>query len=203
MKKSIVLVLFFAAMAGTVSSQAIIEGGLNYFNPETITADDLEAPFEPAEGWHVGIAINIPGRIIGFRPSVRYTDATGISNELVGGLKSVQGKFNLSYVEVPLDFKVGLGRKVKPYIAFGPILRFPLESTRDDIPEAQADVTYAAGVGAGIDLRLGGLGLHPEITYTFQVDEWVDRSFEIGSATFAPDRLNNLNGVVLKVGISL
>lgn len=198
---SILSLVVFSVLLSTSPSahaQLGIDAGVSFTSLENISSNPDDT-FDNADGWHVGLSY-LMGRRIGLRVGVRYMNVEG----LYEGLSNQEPDgFDLAFVEVPLELRAAFGgRHIKPYILAGPLFRFPVSSSDEDFQDAVRSISYAGTVGAGIEIRLGGLGLLPEVNYVFGVSDFLDESFELGGANFSADG-SGADSIILKLGVML
>jgi hypothetical protein len=198
--KKFSLICFLSLVTWSVQAQTGIEVGAVFNSIDDVKTSTTTKSFDSAQGWHIGVFANIGKGFVGFRPGIRYTDGEGLYNDITTG--NTNG-FKVSSIEIPLDLRFRINTPViKPYLVAGPLLRFPISADNEDFKNAMENFNLAASVGGGIELKLGGLHLYPELNYTMGVTRFVKNSFQIGSVNFNLEDESKLNNVVVKVGVA-
>ena len=199
------LLLAAAFVPGQSRAQGFaVTAGLNFNTLSDIEAEDRDATFENATGWPLGISFELPLGPVSIRPGVRYMDAGSLfeSEEIFGQDVPGLADATVELVEVPIDLRFRFGTPlISPYILAGPVLRFPSGTDNGDLFELES-FSYAANVGAGLEIGFAGVRLFPELKYTFGVSS-VASSFEVGDTTFEPDEGGQLNTIMLSLGVGL
>ena len=180
-----------------VYAQAGIEAGLRYSSLKGVNTDNAT---ERAEGWHFGLFYVLGKRgAVSFRPGLRYTDGDGFFDSIQAtnfdGVK-------ISSVEIPFDIRLKVPLPIiKPYIVAGPVISLPTSSDDQEFSDAFKSVNLAANVGGGIELKLGGLHLYPEINYSVGLSGVVKDGTKIRGVTFSNADQSKIKTFTLKLGI--
>lgn len=193
------LAVVLLSTAGTARAQGGlgVVAGLNFNELGDIQTGNMDATFDNASGWHVGIFYDLPLGPLAVRPGIRYMDAGAIFESDNFNLRD---DVKVSLIEIPLDVRIRLGLPfVKPYVMAGPVLRFPAGNDTDRLKE----FSFAGGLGAGIELGLGGVRLFPELRYTFGISRFTKESYKLGGVTLTPDDNQQLNAIMLSLGVGL
>lgn len=186
------------SLSPSASAQFGIEGGLTFNQLSDAKVNNVEKSFESAQGKHLGIFYGM-GRNVGLRLGVRYSDAEGLYKGLSSG--NTDG-FKANFVEFPVDLRLRVNTPLlKPYLVAGPLFRVAAGSDDEDFKEAVKSLNVAASVGGGVELRLGGLSLYPEINYTVGVSSFLKTGATIGGVSVNAEDNSQLNQFVIKLGI--
>lgn len=191
-------------VARPAHAQFGVAAGLNFDNLSDIEFGNAEATFESATGYHVGVFLDLGLGPVALRPGVFYRNLGDF--EIGGGLiiGDVSETFDISLIEVPVDVRVGLGVTpiISPYVLAGPVFRFAAtddEAFKDNLE----DFSVSADIGFGIEVKLGGISLFPEIRYAFGITRFLKEDIIINNITITPDDEARLNTVMLRLGIGL
>lgn len=196
--KYLLVVLMFIAAAPFSRAQFGIEAGLTYNELSDVNAGNVEQSFDAAQGKHVGVFYILGKRNLGVRLGVRYMDAEGLYKDV--SQQNADG-FKASFVEVPVDLRLRLNTPIlKPYVVGGVLGRVASGSDDEAFQDAMQSWNLAANVGAGLELRLGGLSFYPELNYTVGLNSIMKEGTTVGGVTFNADD-SKLNQFVIKVGI--
>lgn len=196
------------AAAGVARAQGLgITAGLNFNELSDIEINDQETTFDNAQGWHVAIWYDLPLGPLAIRPGIRYMDAGELYGEVEDGIDLGDVEqfrdFDVSLIEIPIDVRIRLGFPIlTPYVLAGPVLRFPTSSEENDDDRLES-FSFAGGLGAGVEVNLAGIRLFPEIKYTFGISRFTKEEFSVGGVDFRPDEDQQLNTVMLSLGIGL
>ncbi|MBL7978102.1 MAG: outer membrane beta-barrel protein [Bacteroidetes Order II. Incertae sedis bacterium] len=180
------------------NAQFGIEGGLTFNQLSDAKVNNVTESFESAQGKHLGIFYGM-GRNVGLRLGLRYSDAEGLYKGLSSG--NTEG-FKASFVEMPVDLRLRVNTPLlKPYLVAGPLLRVAAGSDNDEFKDAIKSLNVAASIGGGVELRLGGLSLYPEINYTVGVSSFLKTGATVGGISINAADDSQLNQFVIKLGI--
>lgn len=197
--QGLALALLVSAVARPAHAQLGVAVGLNFNRLSDIQMNSTEATFENRQGWNAALWFDLPLGPVALRPEVRYMNAGALYDGLGNGPDAAD--FDVNLIEVPLSVRFRLGTPlVAPYVAAGPVLRFP-SSSDDEGHEALKSMSFAGGLGVGLEVKLAGLRLYPELAYTFGVTSFTEKSFQVGGTTFTPDEDQRLNAVMLRLGV--
>lgn len=199
-------VLLVLAQTGPAHAQGGlgVTAGLNFNALSDIEANNREATFDNASGWHVGLWFDLPLGPVSIRPGIRYMDAGRVFQTDDEDVFDVPGfdEFDVTLVEIPIDVRFRFGTPlISPYVMAGPVLRFP--SGGDENDDRLESFSYAGSLGVGVEVGLAGLSVFPELKYTFGISRFTSEEFEIGGTTIIPDDDGQLNTIMLSVGIGL
>ena len=178
--------------------------GLNY-NELSDISSDTDLLFENATGWHVALWFDLPLGPLALRPGVRYMDVGSIfDNVRTNTPNPFSGdNFSVTLLEVPIDLRIRLPFPIiTPYVMVGPVLRFPAAND-SQTNERLESFSFAGGVGAGLELKLGGIRLFPELKYTFGLSRFTKEAYELPGMIVIPNEDQNLNSVMLCLGIGI
>jgi hypothetical protein len=166
--------------------------GLNYASLEDVRVDDAETSYDNRTGTHFGLyALSALGPL-GLRAGAIYLNAGPLFEGLSEGLDdpaSLDDTFDVRYFVVPIDLQYRLVTPaLKPYLLFGPELRFNVTSAGDFEDNFRSTV-WGGNVGIGIEFKIPflGLSLAPEARYTFDLTDVTDKELKIGSETLSLD----------------
>lgn len=194
---------FLLAQPQAASAQFGVAAGFNFEQLSDIELNEGSAAFENRTGWHVAAWFELPLGSLALRPGVRYLDAGALYRGLDDNDGTLEDDFSVNLLEIPLDVRYRFGGgALTPYLVGGPVLRFPIVSD-DGLNDDLRTVSFAGGLGVGLELPLGGMRLYPELAYTFDVSGFAEGDFEIGGRRFITDDTQFLNGVMLRVGVGL
>jgi hypothetical protein len=198
-----VFILLGLAHVNAAHAQGLgLAGGANFTELSDIDTGDQQATFDNATGWHVHLWLELPLGPLAIRPGVRYMDAGSVLEDasIEDGV-SIDEDEALSLLEIPIDVRLRVPMPViTPYVMAGPVLRFPAGGNDDD---RFRSFSLAGGAGVGVELGLGGLRLFPELKYTFGITDFAEESYELGGVTVTPDEDQQLNAIMLSIGIGL
>lgn len=176
MKKSIVLVLIFAAIAGVSYSQDTafgLKGGLNL---SSIKLDDPEASYDSRTGYHVGIFLRGKFDKVGIQPEWLLFTQRGEGTFPTGKVEE-----SFTYLSVPVMFKFypvgGLNIQVGPQ--FGFLLdgerkyETVVGTVKEDIKDTYKGSDVSVSLGGGYDF---GFGLGLDVRYNIGVKDINDEA---------------------------
>ncbi|MCL2502974.1 MAG: PorT family protein [Bacteroidales bacterium] len=122
-----------------------IKGGLNFNNTKDITFEKNSVSWN-STGWHAGILIQAKMPLgFAFQPELLYS---------VKKYGFRDHKFNLSYVELPLNFQWGIDLLIlRPFVFAAPYVSY-LASKGGEANEWKGvkNIDYGCGAGFGLDL---------------------------------------------------
>lgn len=196
------LTLGAAMHAKPASAQLGVSAGLNFGELDDIDAGDTDATFERSTGWHLHLWADLPLGPVAVRPGVRFMDMGKLLEDAsVDNVPNPVDDENVRLLEVPIDLRLRLQTPgVRPYVMAGPVFRFNAGSDDDD---RFRSFSLAGGAGVGLELDLGGMTLFPEVKYTFGITRFTEETYEVGGVTISPDEDQQLNAVMVSVGIGL
>lgn len=208
--KSILRCLAFSlvtlALVPAAHAQLGLSAGPNFDRLSDISLSDGDAAFDNRTGWHVEAWFSLDLGAVAVRPGIRYHDAGGLYDGLTDDDDpDFTPDVTVNLIEVPLNLRYRFSpvpAPVKPYVAGGPILRFPLaddDSLNDDLET----LGVAAEVGVGLEVQAGVFRLFPEVLYSFDISGFVKDDFSIGDRDFTTDDTQYLNAVMVRLGIGL
>ena len=188
--------------AESASAQLGISGGLNFAQLDDIDAGDSDATFESSTGWHLHLWADLPMGPFALRPGVRVMDMGKLFED--ASLDDPPDPFddeNVRLLEIPVDVRLRLGSSaIRPYAMAGPVFRF---NTGSDDDERFRSFSLAGGAGGGIEIGVGGMTFYPELKYTFGITRFTEESYELGGVTISADEDQQLNAVMISLGIGL
>lgn len=198
-----VLALLGGALLSPLSAQAQgglgVTAGLNFNKLGDIQINSSDATFDNRSGWHIGLWFDLPLGPVSVRPGVRYMDAGQLFETEETVIGDVPGIVNadVSLIEIPIDVRFRFGTPfISPYVMAGPVLRFPSGGDDDDF-ELES-LSYAGGLGVGLEVGFGGIRLFPELKYTFGLSRF-GKEF----AGIEPEEDGKLNTIMLSLGVGL
>ena len=160
--------LFFST-TDAARAQFNIVAGANFGQLSDLEVDDVEAAFESATGWHVGVNYYVNLALIGIRPGVMYRQFGDVSLKDFEEVTFLQNA-DLTFIDVPIDvvLRLGIIPVLKPYILAGATFSFA-SSDIQELSDALESYSTSAGAGLGITVSLFGLSVSPEVRYEFGV----------------------------------
>lgn len=190
--------VILALTVAPAQAQLGIGAGLNYNRLEDIDAGDTNATYESSTGLHFGAFLNLGTETFSIRPGVFY-------HQLGRYELPDQEELELSAVEVPLDMKLTIAPSgmIDAYLLGGPVITFPRCKEFD---QAVEDWQLTADVGVGLDIDVPGLGigLMPELRYSFGVTDYLSEQFTIGQYTVTPDDgERRISRLMLRLNVAL
>lgn len=192
------LALVWATSTLVVKAQFGIEAGLTFNQLEDAKINNIDQSFENAQGKHIGVFYGLGKKRLNLRLGLRYTDTAGLYKNVVA---NTPDGFKASFIEIPVDLRLRVRTPlIKPYLVAGPVLRVAASSSDEAFKDAMKDLTVAATVGGGLELRLGGLSFYPELNYTTGVSQFLKEGATVGGVNFQAEQ-SKINQFVLKVGI--
>lgn len=189
------------AFAPSAQAQVGLAGGYNYNQLDDISATDVEANFENASGYHIGIFYDLGLGPIAIRPGIFYRQ---VGTYEFGDLPDVDEveRIDLNAVEVPIDvrWRVLPLPLVKPYLLAGPVITFPQS---DDDFDSTESINLNADIGAGVEIVLPGVGLTlmPEFRYGIATTSLLKDEFEVRGVTVQPQDDPRLNSIMLRLNV--
>jgi len=178
--------------------------GLNY-NELSDISSDTDVWFENATGWHVSLWFDLPLGPLALRPGVRYMDVGSIFENVGTNTPNpfTGDDFSVRLLEVPIDLRIRLPFPIiTPYVLGGPVLRFPADNDQQ-IEDRLESFSFAGELGAGLEIKLGAIRLFPELKYTFGLSRFTKEQYELLGMVIIPNDDQNLNTVMLCLGIGL
>lgn len=202
--------LLLMAMAATpelTHAQLGVSGGLNFNQMGDINAENVQANFESATGYHVGVFYDAALGPIALRPGVMYRRVGEYRFPEVNVPGDIdlpdEASFDMSQIEVPIDlrWRVLPLPLVKPYLLASPVLTFP--RAEGELSDGVRSANLTADIGAGAEVRLPGLGLTlmPELRYGIGTTPFLKDEFDIGGATIRTQEEPRLNAVMLRLNV--
>ncbi|MFH1680414.1 MAG: outer membrane beta-barrel protein [Candidatus Eisenbacteria bacterium] len=188
----VIAFLWTAAGAAYGLASTGITIGLNYASLDEVRVDDAKTSYENRTGMHFGLYAQSALGPLGLRAGAVYLNAgplfEGISDEL-DDPGSFDDTFDVRYFVVPVDLQYRIVSPVlKPYLLFGPELRFNVTSAGDFEDNFKSTVWGGnVGVGAEFSLPVLNLSIAPELRYTFDLTDVTGDELEIGGETLSLD----------------
>ncbi|MEZ4702442.1 MAG: outer membrane beta-barrel protein [Rhodothermales bacterium] len=174
--------------------------GVNYSKLSDINLGSGSTRFQDASGWHAEVWFDMNVGPLSMRPGLRYVQAGSVFEFANDANTSFRDNFNVNMFEVPLDFRFRFNMEIAtPYVAVGPVLRFP-SAARGSV-SGMKSMNVAGGFGVGLEMNLGAVLLYPELKFTFGITPFTEQTFEIENIAFTTDDNQQLNGVMLRLGI--
>jgi len=190
--------IFSLSIVQSSTAQFNMVAGLNYGQLSDLQVDDIDASFESASGWNVGVNYYLNLGIIGIRPGILYRQFGDVTLENFESF-DILDKADLTFIDVPVDlvFRLGIIPVVKPYILAGAVFSFP-SSSDEDLSEAIESNSISASAGLGVTIALFGVSVSPEVRYEFGVTKLLKE--EVDGTVINNDPPSS---VILRVGIGL
>ena len=171
-------------------------------NSNKLTEVDEFTRFESATGWHIEVWFDVPVGPLEMRPGLRYVSAGGIFEVENDNDPTFRDDVNINLFEIPVDFRFRFNMEVlTPYIAVGPVLRFP--SGGDGEITGMQSVNVAGGFGVGLELNINDILIYPEIKYTFGITSFTEDEFFIAQRQYEPDDNQLLNGFMIRLSVGI
>ena len=190
--------------APMVSAQRIgLTAGTNFQRLTDITLNSVETAFEDQNGWHVGAWVEVPLGPLGIRLGARYMEAGRLFSGLDDSFPNVRDNFDISLVDLSLLLRYGLQSPIiNPYVFAGPTFRIPARADQM-INNDLAALSYAAEIGGGLEINIGGLSLYPEVAYLFGLTRFIDEEMVVDFITLTADEPQHLNTMILRLSVGL
>lgn len=177
-----------------------VGAGLNFEEFGDIETQSIDATFDNAIGYHLGVFYDLGVGSFSVRPGIYFRNIQNLESDVLSSTES----FDLNMLEVPIDLRIKLmsGFMVTPYIAAGPVVTFA-SSSNEDFDAAIEDLYVAANASAGFQMNLGSITLYPEFRYGFGLTSITndDEPFSIGNASFTPTDGSTVNSFMLRLGV--
>lgn len=202
--KSVLLFLFaFLGLSIVPSNFANAQVGFSFgSNTNKLTEVDEFTEFEIARGWHIGIWFDMPVGPLEIRPGLRYLNAGSIFEIANDAETAFNDGGSVGIFEIPIDFRFRFNMDIiRPFVAIGPILRFP-SGGGDDISGIKG-MHVAGGFGVGLELQVSRVVLYPELKYVFGITPFLDPEFQIAQRTYRSEDNQLLNGFMLRFAVGL
>lgn len=156
-----------------------VAGGVNWSGLREVQIGSLTIDYEAQQGWHAGAFVDIGFLFLGVKPGVYYVNAgklfsKGLLENLPeSGLESNPTNFDVTYISVPIDVKIGIPLPIIiPYLFIGPEFKFNTVSDSKGPIASRLESTVAAGnAGIGVAISLGRIQLYPEFRYVFGISD--------------------------------
>ena len=186
-----VLLFLFAALPATAQQYIGAIGGASVSNLDVSDAEDemnTRTGFGVGGLFQVGMGQNVALR---FEPMYVQKGAEQDLSEQTG-VENAQARFNLSYLEVPVFFKINIpAGNLQPYALAGPTIGFNLNSELELETETVSataaiegptrTIDAGLGFGGGLNVPIGGQSFFVEGRYIFGlVDIIDDRTVAVG-----------------------
>ena len=200
-----VLFSLFAFLSFSVFSVNTAQAQIGFSfgtNTNKLTEVDSFTEFENAQGWHIGIWFDMPAGPLELRPGLRYVSAGSVFEIANDAESAFRDDVNISVFEIPVDFRFRFNMEIiRPFVALGPILRFPTGGGSDI--SGMKSMHVAGGFGVGLELRVSRVILYPELKYVFGITPFVDSEFQIAQRTYRSDNTQLLNGFMIRFAVGL
>ncbi|MBX2818698.1 MAG: PorT family protein [Rhodothermaceae bacterium] len=171
-------------------------------NTNKLTEVDEFTEFENAQGWHIEIWFDAPAGPMELRPGLRYVSAGSIFEVANDAEAAFRDDTNIGIFEIPIDFRFRFNMDIiRPFVALGPILRFPTGGG-DDVTGMKS-MHVAGGFGVGLELRVSRVILYPELKYVFGITPFLDSEFQIAQRTYRSEDNQLLNGFMVRFSVGL
>jgi hypothetical protein len=188
------------AFAPAAHAQIGIAAGFNYNQLDDIRTENVNADFENAAGYHIGVFYDLGLGTFALRPGIFYRQ---LGTYEFGELPDLEEgeSFNLNAVEVPIDVRLRLLPRapVKPYLLAGPVITFP----QSDEFDSTKNINLNADIGAGVEIVLPGVGftLMPELRYGIATSSLIEDEFEVRGVDVQPQDDPRLNSISLRLNV--
>ena len=215
-----VVLMLCVGAASSAQAQVGVSSGVMFSELGDISAGEQSASLQRVPGWHVHLWVDLPLGSFSLRPGLRYMDAGRLfdpsgtagfdaapdPSEVFtgpdGGIPDITGSVSddhfVAYIEIPVDIRYQYDfAVVSPYVVGGPVLRFATDTNNQD---RLRTLSMAAAVGVGLEVRLFGLRLYPEVKRTVGVSGFTNEEYEFADVVIRPDE-QRLNTTILSLGI--
>ncbi len=200
------VLLVLALASRPAQAQLGIGGGFNYDQLEDLRASSVEATFENATGYHIGVFYDLSLGPFALRPGAFYRRIGAYAFHVPAG-SNLPGvateEFDVNLVEIPIDvrFRFFALPFIKPYVLAGPVITIP--QAEGELSDGMEEAHMTADVGAGLEVQLPGLGLvlMPELRYGVGATRFFRDEFEIGGTTISPQEDPRLDSVMLRLNV--
>ena len=202
--KSVLIILFaFLVFCILPTNFAFAQIGFSFgSNTSRLTEVDEFTEFETANGWHIEIWVDMPVGLLELRPGLRYVNAGSIFEIANDAETAFEDGKSISIFEIPIDFRFRFNMDIlRPFVAVGPIIRFP-SGGGSDISGIKG-THVAGGFGVGLELQVSRVVLYPELKYVFGITPFLDSEFQIAQRTYRSESNQLLNGFMLRFSVGL
>ena len=171
-------------------------------NTNKLTEIDEFTSFESAQGWNIEIWFDMPIGPLEVRTGLRYVSAGSIFEIANDAETAFEDNVNINIFELPVDFRFRFNMEIiTPYVALGPVLRFP--SGGGDEISGMNSMHVAGGFGVGLELFVSRVSLYPEIKYVFGITSFTEDEIQIAQRTYEPSDNQLLNGFMVRLAVGL
>lgn len=171
-------------------------------NSNRLTEIDEFTSFESAQGWHIEIWFDMPLGPLEMRPGLRFVSAGSIFEVANDAESAFADDVNISIFEIPVDFRFRFNMEIlTPYIALGPVLRFP--SGGGDEISGMNNMHVAGEFGVGLELFFSRVRLYPELKYVFGITSFTGEEIQIAQRSYFPADNQLLNGFMIRLAVGL
>ena len=204
---TIFVALLFASGIRAANAQIGIAAGLNYDSVSDLDIGDVDATFDAASGYHVGLFYDLSLGTVGIRLGAFYRDVGDVEPGDVDlddiDITDALDNFDLTMIDFPVDIRLNLTATplIHPYFLFGPVFSIP-SSGVDFVDTHLESVLVTGNIGVGLALNIAGISLFPELRYGIGITSLLKDEIELGDVTFEND-VQRVNTVMLRLGIIL
>jgi hypothetical protein len=185
-----------------------VAAGVNWSTLGDVDFESVTAAYESQQGWHAGAFIDFRLLILGIRPGFYYVNSGpllsgGLQGEVPTPLSDLTS-FDVTYISVPVDIKLGLPLPVvHPYVFLGPEFKFSsVPDGSGEIADQLESTVIAGNIGLGVGLTLGKIKLFPEVRLAFDISGMFGDTITIGNEEIQADT-HAASGVVARLGIGM
>jgi hypothetical protein len=202
----IVLISMLLPSAANGQVTAGVAAGINWAGLGDVDVGSLTAAYESHQGWHVGAFADLRLAVVGVRPGVYYVNAGPL---LEGGITEEQSaeedglaSFDVTYVSIPIDLKIGLPLPIlEPHLFLGPEFKFSTVSDDEGAIAEQLESTVIAGnAGVGVGVSLGSVKLYPELRIAFDISSLFGDTITIGGEEIPVDN-HSASAFIARLGV--
>ena len=198
-----VLFLFIAFLSFSFISAPTVSAQIGFAfgsNSNRLTEIDEFTSFESARGWNMEIWFDMPVGPLELRTGLRYVSAGSIFEIENDAESAFEDDVNINIFELPVDFRFRFNMEIiTPYVALGPVLRFP--SGGGDEISGMNGMHVAGGFGVGLELFVSRVNVYPEIKYVFGITSFTEDVIQIAQRTYVPSDNQLLNGFMVRLAV--
>ncbi len=183
-----------------------VAAGLNWSGLGDVDLGSITAAYESQQGWHAGVFLDLKLLVIGIRPGFYYVNAGpllegGLSGEETTPIDELTA-FDLTYVSIPVDLKLGLPLVLlEPYLFVGPEFKFnTVSESAGEVAEQLESTVIAGNAGFGVAVNVGGIKLIPELRVGFDISSLFGDTITIEGVEFKVDS-HRASSFVARLGV--
>ena len=146
------------------------------------------------------IWFDMPVGPLEMRTGLRYVSAGSIFEIENDAESAFEDDVNINIFELPVDFRFRFNMEIiTPYVALGPVLRFP--SGGGDEISGMNGMHVGGEFGVGLELFVSRVNVYPEIKYIFGITPFTDDEVQIAQRTYVPRDNQLLNGFMVRLAV--